>query len=213
MLGIRDHRIGLGLDAGSISGAKIIDKFTSLGIRRFGGLRHLRWLCTSSSKESVSFDGNEASRTTTIVFFQFTFANVATWSHYDWVLGTAVLGWALHYAPFFLMARQLFLHHYFPALYFSVLALCQGWDFLTTRTRFLETPRRASQITLVFLVVVVAVYAALQPLAYGGKWTKSLCEKAKVFKAWDFDCNTFYADVYAPHVHTDDSTNHTTSQN
>jgi dolichyl-phosphate-mannose-protein mannosyltransferase len=93
------------------------------------------------------------------------------------------------------MERQLFLHHYFPALYFAVLALCQGWDYLTTRQRFLVAPRRASQITLVFLAVIIGVYVALQPLAYGGKWTKSLCEKTKVFDTWDFDCNTFYQDV------------------
>lgn len=123
------------------------------------------------------------------------FLMIATWRRYDWVIGVSVLGWAFHYLPFYLMKRQLFLHHYFPALYFAVLALCQGWDFLTTRERFLSTPRRASQITLVFLVVVVAVFAALQPIAYGGKWTKSLCERSKVFSTWDFDCDVFYADV------------------
>lgn len=93
------------------------------------------------------------------------------------------------------MKRQLFLHHYLPALYFSIIALCQSWDYLTTRSRFQAAPRRASQITLVFLVVVVAVFAALDPLAYGGKWTKDLCEKARVFSTWDFDCSTFYPDV------------------
>ena len=29
-------------------------------------------------------------------------------------------GWALHYVPFFLMGRQLFLHHYLPALMFAI---------------------------------------------------------------------------------------------
>ena len=120
---------------------------------------------------------------------------VATWRRYDWAIGVTVLGWALHYLPFYLMKRQLFLHHYFPALYFAILGLCQAWDFLTTRTRFIEAPRRASQITLVFLVVVIAAFSALQPIAYGGPWTKSLCERAKVFSTWDFDCDTFYANV------------------
>jgi dolichyl-phosphate-mannose-protein mannosyltransferase len=119
----------------------------------------------------------------------------ATWRHYDFAVGIAVLGWAFHYLPFFLMKRQLFLHHYFPALYFAVIALCQGWNFLISLPRFRSSPRRAAQVTLVFVVVVVAVYAALNPLAYGGKWTRSLCERAKVFKTWDFDCNTFYPDV------------------
>jgi dolichyl-phosphate-mannose-protein mannosyltransferase len=120
---------------------------------------------------------------------------IATWRRYDWAIGVTVLGWALHYLPFYLMERQLFLHHYFPALYFAILGLCQAWDFLTTRSRFVEAPRRAGQITLVFLVVVIAVFFALQPIAYGGKWTKSLCERARVFGTWDFDCDVFYADV------------------
>ena len=124
---------------------------------------------------------------------------IATWVRYDWAVGISVPGWALHYLPFYLMKRQLFLHHYFPALYFAVLSLCQAWDFLTTRQRFLTSPRRASQITLVFVVVTIAVFAALQPLAYGGKWTKSMCEKAKMFDTWDFDCNTFYTEVPSLH--------------
>jgi dolichyl-phosphate-mannose-protein mannosyltransferase len=123
---------------------------------------------------------------------------VAAWKRYDWAIGVAVLGWAFHYLPFYLMKRQLFLHHYFPALYFAILALCQSWDFLTTRPQFLVAPRRASQITLFYLVVVVAVFAALQPLAYGGKWTKSLCERAQIFDTWDIDCHLFYEDVNSP---------------
>jgi len=34
--------------------------------------------------------------------------------------------WAAHYLPFFAMERELFLHHYLPALYFSVLVRRQS---------------------------------------------------------------------------------------
>ena len=34
---------------------------------------------------------------------------------FDYEIGQSVLGWAFHYFPFYLMQRQLFLHHYFPA--------------------------------------------------------------------------------------------------
>ncbi|KAI6094514.1 glycosyltransferase family 39 protein [Pisolithus sp. B1] len=40
---------------------------------------------------------------------------------YDMLCGFLFTGYALHYLPFFLMSRQLFLHHYFPALYFAIL--------------------------------------------------------------------------------------------
>jgi dolichyl-phosphate-mannose--protein O-mannosyl transferase len=39
--------------------------------------------------------------------------------------------WFLHYFPFFLMARQLFLHHYFPALYFAIMLFSVMFDFLS----------------------------------------------------------------------------------
>lgn len=33
--------------------------------------------------------------------------------------GQLLLGWVLHYFPFFLMGRILYFHHYFPAMLFS----------------------------------------------------------------------------------------------
>ncbi|KAJ2665618.1 Protein O-mannosyltransferase 2 [Coemansia sp. RSA 1200] len=41
----------------------------------------------------------------------------------DYIAGALLLwgGWALHYLPFFLMARVTYLHHYLPALYFGIL--------------------------------------------------------------------------------------------
>jgi len=43
---------------------------------------------------------------------------------YDSLCGFLFIGWSLHYFPFFIMGRQLFLHHYLPALYFAILLSC-----------------------------------------------------------------------------------------
>lgn len=122
------------------------------------------------------------------------YSNV-TFKRFDYEIGTSVLGWALHYFPFFLMARQLFLHHYFPALYFAVMAFCQLFDFITARI-----PSSGVQKSTIFnrvgavviLAVSVAAFTLFAPLAYGNQWTKAECNRVKLFTTWDFDCNTFY---------------------
>lgn len=44
-----------------------------------------------------------------------------------------MLGWALHYFPFFLMGRVLYFHHYFPAMLFSSMLTGQTATWTGTR--------------------------------------------------------------------------------
>ncbi|ORY76622.1 Dolichyl-phosphate-mannose-protein mannosyltransferase-domain-containing protein [Protomyces lactucae-debilis] len=106
---------------------------------------------------------------------------------YDLRTATFVLGWAFHYLPFFLMERQLFLHHYFPALYFSILAFAQLFDFGAKRV----TANLVLPVSLGIIVASVAVFYNFAPLAYGLQWTKSECEAAQWRSTWDFDCGTY----------------------
>lgn len=120
---------------------------------------------------------------------------------FDYEIGTSVLGWALHYFPFYLMQRQLFLHHYFPALYFAVIALCQIYDFVTARFPIpgvRDTPMVNKVGAVGFLTFSAIVFALLSPLAYGNAWTKNECNGVKLFDTWDWDCNTFLDSVSVP---------------
>lgn len=124
-----------------------------------------------------------------------------TFKRFDYEIGTSVLGWAFHYFPFFLMQRQLFLHHYFPALVFGIMAFCQIYDFATTRFAIpgvRENPivNKAGVITL--LAISAVVFALYSPLAYGNAWTKTECSRAKLFSNWDWDCNNFLESVSIP---------------
>lgn len=117
---------------------------------------------------------------------------------FDYEIGTSVLGWAFHYFPFFLMQRQLFLHHYFPALYFAIISLCQTYDFFTNRISGLglrERPLIGRLGAIIFLSLSAVVFGLYSPLAYGNPWTRSACNKVKLFPTWDWDCNTFLTDV------------------
>jgi dolichyl-phosphate-mannose-protein mannosyltransferase len=80
------------------------------------------------------------------------------------------------------MQRQLFLHHYFPALYFSILLLCAVFDFATLTTQ----PRLRLQIAAALVFVAVLAYLHWSPLTYAGVWTRGQCEKAKWLETWDF---------------------------
>ena len=128
---------------------------------------------------------------------------------FDYEIGTSVLGWAFHYFPFFLMQRQLFLHHYFPALFFAIVALCQVHDFVTNRVSnfgglvpgIKNKPALGMIAGTVFLAASIVVFSLYAPIAYGNVWTKKECQRVKLLDTWDWDCNTFLDSVSLP-LHT-----------
>ncbi|KAJ5692189.1 Dolichyl-phosphate-mannose--protein mannosyltransferase 1 [Penicillium macrosclerotiorum] len=121
-----------------------------------------------------------------------------SFKRFDYEVGTSVLGWLFHYFPFYLMARQLFLHHYLPALYFAIMVFCQEFDFVTNRVKSLglaSKPAIGKALMAGFLVLSVAVFALYSPLIYGNPWTQDACQRVKLLSTWDFDCNTFHTDL------------------
>jgi len=131
--------------------------------------------------------------------------NNSTVVKYDNLCGFLFMGWALHYGPFFIMGRQLFLHHYLPALYFAILLFCGVFDFMTSKLR----PKIRLQIAAVLCILVIWNFSKFSPLAYGTPWTKKSCEAAQWGKHWDFSCKDFLDDysqynaVGAPPTPTD----------
>ena len=109
---------------------------------------------------------------------------------YDTLCGFLFVGWGLHYLPFFLMGRQLFLHHYFPALYFAILLFCAVFDFLTSLLR----PRVRLQIAAALVLLAIWNFSIFSPLAYGTPWTKAKCNNARWLKTWDF---SWYVNSYS----------------
>lgn len=101
--------------------------------------------------------------------------------------GFFVYAWACHYLPFFLMQRQLFLHHYLPAHVCSVLALggvlelvlthsidlplsAAGPALLSERRRPPMSRRLGAPLIAVaaaLAVALVAMFVYMAPLTYG----------------------------------------------
>jgi dolichyl-phosphate-mannose-protein mannosyltransferase len=77
------------------------------------------------------------------------------------------LGWCLHYLPFFLMGRALYIHHYYPALVFSTcltgVLLDLGLDKLA------NTSAAAARMPLLIALAALLVFSfrLFSPLVYG----------------------------------------------
>ncbi|KAG9226494.1 hypothetical protein CCMSSC00406_0005839 [Pleurotus cornucopiae] len=63
------------------------------------------------------------------------------WDHFVYVSKIAFFGWVLHFAPFLIMGRVTYVHHYLPTLYFAVLMLAHLLD------HFIFSSRRLTQKT------------------------------------------------------------------
>ncbi|KAF9581910.1 hypothetical protein BGW38_000903 [Lunasporangiospora selenospora] len=110
-------------------------------------------------------------------------------NYYEISGGFFFMGWCFHYLPFFLMGRQLFLHHYLPALYFSILLLSVTFDLVC---RFMPNRARLSALIIISLIAIW-VFRTRSALVYGSEWTKAECENSRLFKTWDYDCYQFPA--------------------
>lgn len=100
----------------------------------------------------------------------------------------------MHFVPFFAMHRQLFLHHYLPALYFSILLLAVLFDVLTSGLR----PKYRFVAAMVMVAVAFLSYTTYTPITYATPWTKQACERSRLLKSWDFNCRDYptYLNTY-----------------
>ncbi|KAG0351801.1 hypothetical protein BGZ54_003097 [Gamsiella multidivaricata] len=99
--------------------------------------------------------------------------------------GTFYAGWAIHYFPFFFMDHQLYLHHYLPALYFSILLLVsrldRTWQSWSKKFRYL------AGLFLVFIIVLS--WHSLSPLTYDVDFSsRAKCETVRSLGGWEFVC-------------------------
>lgn len=93
-----------------------------------------------------------------------------------------LLGWALHYFPFYLMRRVLYLHHYHPALYFAILAFAFVYDTVVKR----YVPKRLHNgLWVGFIVVVLAFWWFFKDFALGLQGPAGAYSNRKWFSTWD----------------------------
>ncbi|OUM70564.1 glycosyltransferase family 39 protein, partial [Piromyces sp. E2] len=103
--------------------------------------------------------------------------------------GLLFTAWALHYFPFYLMGRQLYLHHYLPSLYFSILMTAIIIDSIFLN-RFRQ-PTTKILIVAIFAVIAIYYFKRFSPLTYGTDMKQTKCESLKFKDTWDLDCNKY----------------------
>jgi len=77
--------------------------------------------------------------------------------------GWCLLGWALHYLPFWLMPRVLYQHHYYPASVFISMFTAILIDYFIRDL----SPKVKSFITLAILFTMVTIFLLFSPVVYG----------------------------------------------
>ncbi|VEU19549.1 DEKNAAC100156 [Brettanomyces naardenensis] len=110
-----------------------------------------------------------------------------------------VLGWFVHYFPSFLMGRQMFLHHYLPALYFAILAIGQTLEYVNS---YLLKGKKYVTYAVFTAILGLTVYSYLQrePLISANIWTQSKCAASKIMSGWDYDCDIYPNEAPPPPV-------------
>jgi len=91
-----------------------------------------------------------------------------------------IMGWFLHYLPFVIMARVTYVHHYYPALYFAILAL----GFLVNF--FVKNQKQVVQYAIygVLYSVIIGLYIFFLPICWGMTGPNKDYSYMKWFSTW-----------------------------
>lgn len=96
-----------------------------------------------------------------------------------------------HYLPFYLMKRQLFLHHYLPAYYFAILSTVVPINLIHKFSGSVNSRILKFAVLSIFALVVaavIAVYVEFSKIGYGLKMTSDECNRLKWLDSWDINC-------------------------
>ncbi|OBZ91120.1 Dolichyl-phosphate-mannose--protein mannosyltransferase 4 [Choanephora cucurbitarum] len=117
--------------------------------------------------------------------------------------GFFCVAWALHYFPFFLMGRSLFLHHYLPAASLNYLLLGAMYQFIfvdgiDSPVSFLSRQSKLTRQTSmkadvswkvyaavgITILLQLAVFVYLAPLTYGTPMTLEQVQSHQLLNGW-----------------------------
>lgn len=91
-----------------------------------------------------------------------------------------VIGWFLHYLPFVIMGRVTYVHHYYPALYFAILAFgfCVDWMTSTVNAKV-----RWSVYSILY-AATIGLFILFSPIVFGMKGSNHQYSYLRWFSKW-----------------------------
>jgi dolichyl-phosphate-mannose-protein mannosyltransferase len=93
-----------------------------------------------------------------------------------------LIGYLLHYLPFFLMGRALYLHHYLPAFIFNVFVFASTYEILSNKFVFMKRTIFTSTLG----VIIFSAFVKIAPLSYGFLVGNEYLRSLKLFPDWNF---------------------------
>lgn len=107
----------------------------------------------------------------------------AALSHHVRTAGFLALCWAVHYLPFFMMGRVLYLHHYLPSYIFSAMMAGAMLEYLERirRKRF-----AALAVSGLMLSGLAWWFSQYYPIVYGLARPVDQMRHLKLFQSWDW---------------------------
>ncbi|CAE6435518.1 unnamed protein product [Rhizoctonia solani] len=87
------------------------------------------------------------------------------WDHFSYVTKLAFFGWVFHFMPFLVMGRVTYIHHYLPALWFSVIMVGHLFNHFVFAARI---PEQTKWIVFTSTVsLIVGVFWWFRGIAFG----------------------------------------------
>ncbi|XP_005092590.1 protein O-mannosyl-transferase 1 [Aplysia californica] len=110
------------------------------------------------------------------------------WQHFLFLMELFVGGYLIHYLPYFLEDRTLFLHHYLPSVVYKIMALAAFGDHLYTVASKSSVARPALKYSCVVLLAVsLQSFLSLSVFTFGSEaLSKQRIEALTWVDSWDF---------------------------
>jgi dolichyl-phosphate-mannose-protein mannosyltransferase len=97
---------------------------------------------------------------------------------------TPLIGWILHFYPFIVMGRVTYIHHYVPALYFSIFVFA----YVLESSLSIAPKLVRKFVFCIFYILILSVFWYYKPLALGMQGSCSNYQYLKLLKTWTI-CN------------------------